>query len=234
MNERDVMALLANANPVHEQDLTPVDVPRFARRAPNRRLIVAIAIAVVVAAAALTAALAFNGSNSSQRLSLPRGPRGLLGPTGAAGATGANGATGGNGPTGLQGATGANGSTSPQGPSGALGPTGANSRGIWINVHRSGGVASAVHVTLTGSNKYGIRVRVRYLGPRGDYISPYLVVYQTHIAATGVARIWSHTLHPDQWRGGCRRGDYEVDYDSYDGNRFVFGGSSDNFLCDSR
>jgi len=105
MNERDAMKLLAEANPVQERDLRPLDVPdRFTRRVPNRRLSLAIAIAAV-AVASLAGVFAFNGSGSGQGRSSNGNPRGFgglgrIGPTGAIGAIGPSGAIGPTGPTG--------------------------------------------------------------------------------------------------------------------------------------
>jgi len=99
MNERDVMTLLAKANPVQEDDLAPLDVPdRFARRLPNRRLSLAIAVAAL-AAAALAGAFAFNG-HAVRGLTGATGPVGVgcMGPTGATGPTGSTGPTGASSP----------------------------------------------------------------------------------------------------------------------------------------
>jgi hypothetical protein len=64
MSERDVMTLLAQANPVQVDDLVPLDFPDLARRrVPSRRLV--LAIALVAAAASLVGVFGFGGHASS-------------------------------------------------------------------------------------------------------------------------------------------------------------------------
>jgi hypothetical protein len=54
MSDRDVMALLAAANPVRVQDLAPLDLPDLSqRRLPSRRLVLAIAFVLAGAATSL-------------------------------------------------------------------------------------------------------------------------------------------------------------------------------------
>jgi hypothetical protein len=132
MNEPDAMRLLAQANPVQAEDLAALDMPEaFARRAPSRRL--TLAIAAVAVAASLVALLSVHGFG---RTAAPRTHGGPIGATGATGPTGPQGPTsataiqgptGAAGPTGPQGPTGANGLTGPTGsvgPTGPVGPTG--------------------------------------------------------------------------------------------------------------
>src|SRR5579885_335094 len=117
MNERDAMRLLANANPVKESDLMPLESPAgFKRRPPSRRLAIAVAGFGAVAAA-VAGVFAFNGSasrglvsglppagsentgnshayNSASPHKVSVGATGLAGPTGSTGPTGPQGPTG--------------------------------------------------------------------------------------------------------------------------------------------
>jgi hypothetical protein len=65
MSERDVMQLLAGANPVRVEDLAPLSFPDLSqRRLAGRRVVVAIAVVAAAVAASLTGVFAFNGSPS--------------------------------------------------------------------------------------------------------------------------------------------------------------------------
>ena len=69
MNERDVMALLAEANPVRVEGLSPMEPPDVSRRRyPFRRAV--LAVVVVVAATALIGVFVFPGSRSNGRTKL--------------------------------------------------------------------------------------------------------------------------------------------------------------------
>ena len=138
MNEHDAMRLLAKANPVQANDLTPLAVPDlFTSRVPSRRLNRAVAV-VALAAFGWLLGTAISGLSSGPEASpitrgwphgVGPGATGAQGSTGPAGATGAAGPTGATGPTGLNGPTGATGLTGPTGavgPTGVAGPTGAN------------------------------------------------------------------------------------------------------------
>jgi hypothetical protein len=72
MSERDVLTLLANANPVRVEDLTPLPLPlprSIAVRRPRRRLVLAAAVFAAAAAAALVGAFALGGQSKN-----PNGP----------------------------------------------------------------------------------------------------------------------------------------------------------------
>ena len=74
----DVMALLAEANPVRAEELAPLDPPaRSRRRSSRRRLVLAVAVVVPVA---VIAAIGFGGSPSAPPVS--------VGTTGSGGSTG--------------------------------------------------------------------------------------------------------------------------------------------------
>ncbi len=64
MNERDVITLLTEANPVRAGDLAPLPLPRVGRR-PRRRLVLAAVAVAGAAAAALVGAFAFGGSSKN-------------------------------------------------------------------------------------------------------------------------------------------------------------------------
>lgn len=64
MSERDVMALLAEANPVRVEGLSPMDPPALSRRRGPSRLLV-LAVVVAVAAVSLIGVFVFPGSRSS-------------------------------------------------------------------------------------------------------------------------------------------------------------------------
>lgn len=258
----DVLAQLAAANPVRAEDLMPLGLPdRFAHRPlPRRRLGAAVAIA---AAAVAVVAGAFALSNDhSVRGQARRGsgigdiPRRLMhGPTGAAGvgATGMIGPSGSSGPTGSEGPLRTHGGTGATGPSGATDPAGQQGPGLSFGFDRTGPDATlkAVGVTVWEFEKTGFQLEVRYLGPPGNYKSPYPVVYRTTVlpgdmssttgsvgvgpsGRTGVgptAWSWSGRLNPGDWRGGCQRGDYEIDMDWDAGGTFSTDASSDSFHC---
>jgi hypothetical protein len=247
----DVLAQLAEANPVHAEDLTPLDPPdRFAhRRWPHRRL--ALVGAFAVGAAAVLGAFAFGGSNSGRNHvglgqvgDIPR--FGLHGPTGAAGVTGGGGATGAEGPL-RQGVTGTS------GPSGANGPAGRQGPGLSVGFDRTGdgGTLKAVGVTAWEFQKTGFQLEIRYLGPPGNWKAPYPVVYRTTVSpgamsstsgSVGVgpsgrsgpgpaAWAWSGRFTPADWRGGCQSGDYEIDLDWDVAGAFGIDTSTDSFRC---
>jgi len=68
MSERDVMALLAEANPVRVDDLAQMDFPDLARRRSHGRLLLVAAAAVVAAGAtASIAVFAFPSSHPTAR-----------------------------------------------------------------------------------------------------------------------------------------------------------------------
>ena len=96
----------------------------------------------------------------------------------------------------------------------------------------------------------GLPLVVRYLGPPGDYNSPYPVVYRMQDfgrqPVVGDWRGWpvwrdgsggrvswdsSVTLSVRDWRGGCQSGDYEIDFDSVAVGRFKSDASTDTFRC---
>jgi hypothetical protein len=124
MNEIDAMTLLAKANPVQVEDLTPLDSPgRVAGRLPIRRLSLAIAaVAVIATATALATVYSLDGSNDGRRVHHRGGLGQMLIPQGATGGTGP-GATGGTGPVKPTDPTTA---FYEDGPTGATGPTRTN------------------------------------------------------------------------------------------------------------
>lgn len=126
----DVLALLANANPVRAEELTSLDMPGLPRSVSSRGRLVLVA-AVVVALAATTV-LAFGGSTSSR----PTG----VGPTGAAGAKGPDICVPGAGPTGAVG---------PTGSPGAVGSTGVQRPCFSATIHHP--LAGAKKVTLAAA-----------------------------------------------------------------------------------
>ena len=205
MNEIDAMALLAQANPVQEEDLMPLNVPdRLTRYRPNPWLRRAVAV-VALAGAAWLVGMALNGlthvtgPTGATGPTGPQGPagaQGLTGPTGATGPTGIIGPTGANGPTGPQGPTGGGGSGGPashwgpaagtgptgstgptgdQGPNGAVGPTGAVGP-ISVTFNRSGATLNAVDVTVNkGYANRSIHLEVRHRAAHDS--SGYTTVY---------------------------------------------------------
>jgi hypothetical protein len=85
----DVLALLAEANPVHADGLASLEPPVLSRRLPSRRLVLAVAAALI---AALIGVLA---TGHDSRSTHPSGGKGVAPP----GPTGQNGPTGPMGPT---------------------------------------------------------------------------------------------------------------------------------------
>jgi hypothetical protein len=211
MNETDAMTLLADANPVHADDLAPLATPgRYTARRANRLLVAVVALAAVSAALAGTVWLTGSpaGHRDRARNALGQFPVGLLGPTGAVGATGAQGPTGDTGPTGPTGPTG------DAGPTGATGATGAGGGegGIHSGVTGGGGptgdqgptgpdgtpksglafihrfahgdkTLNSLTIAVWGPKPRSFKVEVRYLGPRGNYLQGgYPVVYRARVS----------------------------------------------------
>lgn len=244
----DILTQLAEANPVHEHDLTPLDVPtRFARRVPSRRLSASLATAVV-AAGALVGVFAFNGSNSGHGFNLGQGSghhrEGVQGEGPFRG-------TGGTGPTGLIGPTGVNGPTGISGGPRPPRPINRDGHDVSFRFNRTGGALNSVDLSVSVYPKRDFKIEVRYLGPRGDYLQGgYPVVYRADISASSLSpgtggvgpsgrmgpggRVswdWSGKLFPRDWSGGCKSGDYEIDWDFGSSRDFRVDTSTDTFSC---
>jgi hypothetical protein len=261
MNENDVMALLANANPVQAQDLTPVALREGLERprADGRR---SLAMAIVVLAAAALAVSASNDSISRQTLHAGdyMGATGVRGATGANGYTGANGATGKSGPTGpvgltgAAGATGANGATGARGATGSTGPTGAGPTGAYGGTGAGGPTgrsgptgatgprdAVSIHVNRTGDTLDSLDVTVTEGGKDGIKIRLFhrasgdtesTVVYSGWVSEDDMAsRSWSGTLSPSDWKDGCQSGDYWIGVDFDLASSFDSDIVSERFSC---
>ncbi len=245
----DVLAQLAEANPVQAEDVMSLALPeRFTHRLPNRRLSAAI-VGVALVAAALVGVFAFNGYNSIRGHVVRGQGNGDIPRTGIRprlqGPTGANGPTGSEGPIRL-GPTGARGSTGSVGP-GSEGP------GLSFGfLHRTDGSLKSFGVSVWEFQKSGFQLEVRYLGPRGDYLQGgYPVVYRTTVPAASMsptdgpvgvgpsgrngpgptAWTWSGKFSPGDWSHGCQDGDYEIDVDWDATGSFAIDASSDSFSC---
>jgi hypothetical protein len=75
MSERDVMTLLAAANPVRVEDLAAMNSPNLSARRVSGRLVLAAAVVAAAVAASLIGAFAFSGATSR----LPTGVQGEIG-----------------------------------------------------------------------------------------------------------------------------------------------------------
>src|SRR5438045_6437814 len=78
----DVLALLAEANPVQAHELAPLELPAVPRRRPSRRHVLAIAVVTAALAATLVGAFVIGGNHPA---SAPPQVHGAAGPTGWAG-----------------------------------------------------------------------------------------------------------------------------------------------------
>src|SRR5579862_595425 len=83
----DVIALLAEANPVRVEDLTPLEPPDLTRRPTSRRLVVAVAVLAAAVAASLIGVFLTGGTSPHRSGS---GNSGHPGPTGPPGPTGSS------------------------------------------------------------------------------------------------------------------------------------------------
>jgi hypothetical protein len=94
------------------------------------------------------------------------------------------------------------GTTGAFGPTGEAGPFGQ----LCVHFHRTGGTLDSIQV----------KVIARETGGKIDlYVfRDNVLVYKAHHAADGHARyashIWSGTLSPRDWKGGCERGPYWI------------------------
>jgi hypothetical protein len=244
MDEIEAMKLLAGANPVQPDDLTPMVMPdRVSRSRADRRVRVAVGVVALAGAAALLG----SGLNHLAAQTARHSYGGLTNGSAVIGDLPlVSGLTNGGGR--LQGATGGTGPTGPHGPTGRTGVTGPDGymgRGsLATRFHRNDVRITSIGVSAWDYKPEGFTLRVIYFGPRGDY-GRNQVVYQEVVSAddmapltgkvgplgrqvvgpTGpTARIWSTTLDPNDWIGGCKLGDYEIDIRN-------FGVDSDTFSC---
>ncbi len=88
MNEKDVMELLAGANPVHVTDLAPLELPSPGHRPARGRAALEAAVVAAGIAASLIGLFAFGGAGSHTRTDAIQGPTGSTGPTGPEGPPG--------------------------------------------------------------------------------------------------------------------------------------------------
>jgi hypothetical protein len=76
----DVLAQLADANPVHADELAPLELHALVRRRPSRRLVLATAVLAAALAATLIGVFAFGGSHTGSPPTSRQGPTGPTGP----------------------------------------------------------------------------------------------------------------------------------------------------------
>lgn len=247
MNEIDAMRLLAEANPVQAEDLAPVGTPSsVGRRLPRRPL----AVVLVLAAVAAVGTFAFSGSSSGVRDRVHgHVPDQYEGGIAQVPGTGWQGPTGGTGPTPANGGQCCVGTTGSRGTGGR--PSHEGSHDVSFKFNRSEGALSSVDVSVFVYPKRSFKIEVRYLGPRGDYLQGgYPVVYRMDVSADSLSQgtggvgpsgamgpggkvswDWSGTLSVSDWKGGCKSGDYEIDWDFGTSKDFRIDTSTDTFSC---
>lgn len=77
MSDVDVIALLAEANPVLADELAPIGFPALVRRSPARRIALAVALVIAVLGATLVGIFAFGGNSKSTGRVMPAIPPGF-------------------------------------------------------------------------------------------------------------------------------------------------------------